>query len=186
MHNFIGSKEYIMIKKMAMVLVSTVIGTSLYAGNYDTDTKGFIGLEVGAATVDAERFGGFSHEGDAVEYGIRFGAQSNEWRATFAFDYYDSSSDDQNVEKGLLMVDYFLFSSDSELNVRPFVGANVGLINYESTAVDVTDFTYGGQAGVIVGVGENIDLDLSYRYSLSGSDRVNDLGSIVFGLNYLY
>jgi hypothetical protein len=35
-------------------------------------------------------------------------------------------------------------------------------------------------------VGESIDLDLSYRYSLSGSERVNDLGSIIFGLNYLY
>ncbi len=172
-----------MIKKMAMVLMSAIIGTSLYAGNYDTGSKGFIGLEVGAATVDGERLGGIFHQGDAVEYGLRFGAQSDEWRATFAFDYFDSSSDDQNVEKGFLMVDYFLFNSD---NIRPFVGANVGLINYESTLVDATDFVYGGQAGVIVGLGENIDIDLSYRYSLSGSERVNDLGSIVFGLNYLY
>jgi len=172
-----------MIKKMAIVLMSTVIGTSLYAGNYDTVTKGFIGLEVGAATVDGERLGGVFHQGDAVEYGLRFGAQSDEWRATFAFDYFSSDSDDQNVEKGFLMVDYFLFNSD---NIRPFVGANVGLINYESTLVDATDFVYGGQAGVVVGLGESIDLDLSYRYSLSGSDRVNDLGSIIFGLNYLY
>ena len=175
-----------MIKKMAMVLLSTVIGTSLYAGNYDTGTKGFIGLEVGAATVDGERFGGVFHEGDAVEYGIRFGAQSDEWRATFAFDYFDSSSDDQNVEKGLFLIDYFFFDSDSTISVKPFIGANVGLINYESTGVDATDFIYGGQAGILFGMGESIDLDLSYRYSLSGSDRVNNLGSIVFGLNYLY
>ena len=173
-------------KKVAAVLLSTIIGSSLYAGNYDANAKGFLGLEVGAATVDADRFGGFTHEGDAVEYGIRFGAQSDVWRATFAFDYFDSSSDDQNVEKGLLMVDYFLFTSDTEYKVRPFVGANVGLINYESTGIDATDFIYGGQAGVIVGVGENIDLDLSYRYSLSGSEKVNNLGSIIFGLNYLY
>lgn len=169
-----------------MVLMSTIIGTSLYAGNYNADTKGFIGVEVGAATVDGEKLGGIFHEGDAVEYGIRFGAQSNEWRATFAFDYFNSDSDDQNVEKGFLMVDYFFFQSDSDLNIRPFIGANTGLINYESKGVDATDFVYGGQAGVVVGLGESVDLDLSYRYSLSGSERVNNLGSIVFGFNYLY
>ena len=174
-----------MVRKVAAVLLSTMIGSSLYAGNYDTNTKGFLGLEVGAATVDGDRLDG-KHKGDAVEYGLRFGAQSNEWRATFAFDYFNSDSDDQKVEKGYLMVDYFFLQSDSELKVRPFIGANVGLINYESTQVDATDFIYGGQAGVVVGVGENVDLDLSYRYSLSGSDNVNDLGSIVFGFNYLY
>ena len=172
-----------MIKKMAIVLMSTVIGTSVYAGNYDTETKGFLGIELGAATVEGERLNDFNHAGSAVEYGIRFGAQSQEWRATFAFDYFDSSSDDQNVEKGFLMVDYFLFNNEG---IRPFIGGNVGLINYESTGVDATDFVYGGQAGVIYGVNESLDIDLSYRYSLSGSTRVNNLGSIVFGLNYLY
>ena len=175
-----------MMKKMAMVLVGTLIGTSLYADNYGTDAKGFVGLEVGAGTVDAERLNEEFHSGDAVEYGVRFGAQSDEWRATFAFDYFDSSSDDQNIEKGLLMVDYFVFQDESDFRIRPFIGANVGVVNYESTGVDVTDFTYGGQAGMIVGVGDNLDLDLSYRYSLSGSERINDLGSVVFGFNYLY
>ena len=175
-----------MVKKIVAVLISTVIGSSLYAGNYDMETKGFLGLEVGAATVTGDRSDGFKHQGDAVEYGLRFGAQSNEWRATFAFDYFNSTGDDQSVEKGLLMVDYFLFEDTSSMKFRPFVGANIGLINYESTLVDTTDIIYGGQAGVVVAVGDSIDLDLSYRYSLSSSDIVNDLGSIVFGLNYLY
>jgi len=175
-----------MIKNIVAVLVSSVLGSSLYAGNYNKGTEGFVGLEIGAATVDAQRLGGVFHEGNAIEYGIRFGSQSEDWRATFAFDHFDSSSDNQNVEKGFLMVDYFLFSSQKQYNIRPFLGANIGLINYESTLVDETDFVYGGQAGVIIGLGENIDLDLSYRYSLSGSTYVNTLGSIVFGLNYLY
>jgi opacity protein-like surface antigen len=72
------------------------------------------------------------------------------------------------------------------MNIRPFIGANVGFANYESTLVDATDFIYGGQAGVVVAVGESVDLDLSYRYSLSASNDVNSMGSIVFGLNYLY
>ena len=173
-------------KKIAAVLLSTMIGSSLYAGNYNTGTKGFLGLEVGAATVDGERLNDY-HKGSAVEYGLRFGAENNDWRATFAFDYFDSGSDDQNVEKGLFLVDYFFFESDSSsVSIKPFIGANAGLINYESTGVDATDFIYGGQAGVVFGMNENLDLDLSYRYSLSGSEKVNNLGSIVFGLNYLY
>lgn len=174
-----------MMKKMAIVLMSTVIGTSLYAGNYDTGTKGFLGLEVGAGMVDGDRAAGTKHESDlSPVYGLRFGAQSDEWRATFAFNIFDSSDDDQSVEKSLLMVDYFFAGSES--TIRPFVGANVGWFNYESTLVDVSDFLYGGQAGVVVGVSDSIDLDLSYRYSLSASDQVNDMSNIVFGLNYIY
>lgn len=174
-----------MMKKIAIVLFSTLLGTSLYAGKYDTGTKGFLGLEVGAGTVDGDRLGGLKHESDVnAVYGLRFGAQSDEWRATFAFNIFDSSDDDQSVEKALLMVDYFFSGSDSA--IRPFVGANVGWFNYESTQVDVSDFLYGGQAGVVYGVSDSIDLDLSYRYSLSASDQVNDMSSIIFGLNYLY
>ncbi len=175
-----------MVKKIVAVLLGTMIGSSLYAGNYDVGTKGFLGLEFGAATVEGERLNEFNHKGDAVEYGIRFGAQSDEWRATFAFNYFDSSEDDQNVEKGFLMVDYFFFSNKSEFDIRPFIGGNIGIVNYESTGVDTTDFVYGGQAGVVVGLGESFDIDVSYRYSLSGSDQINELGSVVFGLNYLY
>ena len=171
-------------KKVAAVLLSTIIGSSLYAGNYDTNTKGFLGLEVGAATVDGDRSDGLKHNGKAVEYGLRLGAQNEEWRATFALDYFNSGSDDQKMQKGYGMVDYFFTGSDS--TVRPFVGANVGYAHYESTLVDANGLLYGGQAGVVVGVSANIDLDLSYRYSLMQVNAVNNTGSIVFGFNYVY
>jgi len=173
-----------MVKKVAIVLLSTIIGNSLYAGNYDTNTKGFLGLEVGAATVDGDRSDGLKHNGKAVEYGLRLGAQNEEWRATFALDYFNSGSDDQKMQKGYGMVDYFFTGSDS--TVRPFVGANVGYAHYESTLVDANGLLYGGQAGVVVGVSANIDLDLSYRYSLMQVNAVNNTGSIVFGFNYVY
>ena len=175
-----------MMKKIAVVLLSTLLGSSLYADNYSSDSKGFLGLEVAAGTVEGERLNDFMHEGSGAQFGLRFGAQSDEWRATFAFDYFDSSSDDQNVEHALFMADYFFLNNNYETNIRPFIGANIGLMNYESTGVDATDFTYGGQAGVVVNINENLDLDLSYRYSLSASQRVNQLGALVFGFNYLY
>ena len=169
-----------------MVLISSLIGTTLYAGKYNTSTKSFIGLEVGAATVDGDRSNGFKHQGSAVEYGVKLGAQSDEWRATFSLDYFNSTTDDQTVQKGLGMIDYFFFTSDSEMNIRPFIGANVGYGRYESTLVDATGLVYGGQAGVVVGVRDNIDIDLSYRYTLFQSTAVNSSGNIVFGLNYIY
>jgi len=176
-----------MIKKIAMVFLCTVLGSSLYAGNMSTG-KGFIGLEVGYATVQGD-VGGFfpelDREGDAVEYGLRLGAQTSEWRTMLAFDYYDNSDDDQNVEKGYLMLDYF-FLQDDNVAFRPFIGINVGYANYESTLVDDSGFLYGGQAGFVVNVAESIDLDLSYRYSLSNADALDHVGSVVFGMNYLY
>ena len=186
-----------MVKKIAIGLLCTALGSSLYAGEF-SNTQGFIGVEVGAATVQGDIFrpmlgGDFyldkDHDGDAVEYGIRLGAQSDEWRTTILYDYYDSGrSDDQNIEKGFLLLDYFFYNGDAgnEYAFRPFIGVNVGYINYESTLIDEDGFVYGAQAGFAVNVAESIDLDLSYRYSLSDCDPVDHMGSIVFGVNYLY
>ena len=173
-----------MVKKIAAALLCTALGSSLYAGNI-SEGKGFIGLEVGAATVQGDTLAGFDYDGDAVEYGLRLGAQTDEWRTMFLFDYYDSSSDDQNMEKGFLTLDYF-FLQDSASSFRPFIGVNVGYINYESTLVEDSGLAYGGQAGFIVNVSESIDLDLSYRYSLSDMNVMDHTASIVFGINYLY
>jgi len=179
-------KESIMVLKVAILSLGMMIGTTLYAKNKDANSRGFLGIEVAASSVEGERLNDFNHQGFGAEYGLRLGAQSDEWRATFAFDYFNSNSDDQNVEKSLAMIDYFFYHNDSNFNIQPFIGANIGLINYESTGVDATDFIYGGQAGVIIGINEKIDFDLSYRYSLSGSTKVNNLSGIIFGLNYIY
>jgi opacity protein-like surface antigen len=180
-----------MIRTLKIALLSTIIGTSLYADNYDSNAKGFIGIEGGGAQVDGERYGilpedgSYFHESDGIEYGVRLGSQTNEWRATFTLNYYNNADADQNVEKALGMVDYF-FITDPDAKMRPFIGGNIGAVNYESTLVDVSDFIYGGQAGVVFNASENLDIDVSYRYSLSGSNELNDLSSLVFGLNYLY
>lgn len=175
-----------MINKITTILVSTMIGSFLYAGSYDLSNTGFLGLEVGSGTVNGEISNGSKHQGTNVEYGLRFGAQSDEWRSTFAFNYFNSDTDDQKVEKASFMVDYFFLGNNFDIPVKPFIGANLGVMKYESTRVDATDFFYGGQAGIIFTINENIDLDLSYRYSIVAAQEVNDFGNIVFGFNYLY
>ena len=176
-----------MVKKIVVALLCTVLGSSLYAGDQSFN-KGFLGLEVGYGFVDGDVGSIFPQKqtGDAVEYGIRLGAQEEEWRTTFVFDYFKSDDDDQTVEKGFLMIDYFFIDSDIDTVVRPFIGANVGYANYESTRIDESGFLYGGQVGIVMRAGDSIDIDLSYRYSLGEVDALNNVSSITLGINYLY
>lgn len=175
-----------MVKKIAIVLLCTVLGSSLYAAEQSFGNKGFIGLEVGYGAVDADIFTGQKQKGEAVEYGIRLGAQADEWRTMFVYDYFDSDDDDQTVQKGFLMVDYFFMESDIDTVVRPYIGANIGYAKYESTLVDESGMLYGGQLGVVMRAGESVDIDLSYRYSWHQQDAVNNVSSITLGINYLY
>ena len=79
-----------MIKKITVALLCTVLGSSLYA-----DSKPFIGLEIGYATVQGDV--GYvlpdeplrDYEGSDVEYGIRLGLQNEEWRTTLSYNYFD-------------------------------------------------------------------------------------------------
>jgi opacity protein-like surface antigen len=113
-----------------------------------------------------------------------------------SFNYFDGNEDGnkQNYEKGLLSVDYlFLYSNQEKSAFQPFIGINIGYMNYESTNdIDMSGFVYGAQAGLIFSITETVDIDVMYRYSLSNAtqdDRdasLDHVGSIVFGINYIY
>lgn len=178
-----------MIKTLKMAVLTTLVSTSLYASNYDSETKSFIGLEAGYAALDGKKFNLSSDEtasfysGSGAEYGVRIGAQNDEWRATLGVNYYDSK--DQKLQRGQAMVDYF-FLSNPDATIRPYLGANIGYGRYESTFVDESGVVYGGQAGVVIRSGESLDIDLSYRYSLGQVTALNGISSVTVGVNYLY
>ncbi|MDM5271282.1 outer membrane beta-barrel protein [Sulfurovum sp. zt1-1] len=175
-----------MVKKVAIALSCLVLGSTLNASEL-TESEKFIGLEVGAAKIQADTLAGLDHKGDDVEFGFRLGAQNDSWRTMLVFDYFDSSEDDQNYEKGLLELDYYLMNAESEtFSFRPFIGLNVGYMNYESTYIDENGFLYGGQAGFIVGVTQHVDFDVMYRYSFTNADQTDHVESVVVGFNYFY
>lgn len=150
----------------------------------------FIGIEVGYAEVQGDvghqnEFIENDYKGDGVEYGVRLGAQNDEWRTMFIFDYYDNTDDDQNVEKGYLTIDYFLVS-EPRTTFKPYIGLNIGYANYESTYVDDSGFLYGVQGGFIVKAGDSVDLDLGIRYSFSQADAFDHTATVYFGFNYLF
>ncbi|HEO98722.1 MAG TPA: hypothetical protein ENO02_05440 [Epsilonproteobacteria bacterium] len=175
-----------MVKKVAVALSCLVLGSTLQAAEL-SEVKKFIGFEVGAAKIQADTFLVNDHEGDDAEFGLRLGAQNDEWRTMLVFDYFDSSDDDQNYEKGLVQFDYYLFNNESEsFSFRPFIGINAGYMNYESEGIDEDGFLYGGQAGFIFGVTEHFDIDVMYRYSFTDAAHTDHVESVVVGLNYFY
>ena len=176
-----------MVKKIAIAALCTVLGTSLYARDISSGDK-FIGLEVSAMQVQGDTggiLGEKDHKETGVEWGLRVGAQTEQWRSMIVLNYFDEA--DQNTEKLMVTVDYFFLDSAKEQSYfKPYLGVNAGYMNYESTGVDESGFLYGAQAGFVVEVMETIDIDLGYRYSLSSAEEFDHTGGVVFGINYLY
>ena len=219
-----------MVKKIAIVLLCTALGTSLYAREDISKSDIFIGLEIGSTKIDSSTKVFLTDDeddiigdpakydgGSEIEYGIRIGAEKDEWRTTLLYSYYNN--DDEGIEetmhKGSLLLDYFIWSSNSiDYNVKPYIGLNVGYMSYEASGdllgegnqvyADDSGLFYGAQAGIAMTISEVVQLDLSYRYSLIamddsedekylGSDEwlnsvnsLDNMGSIVFSVNYFY
>lgn len=176
-----------MVKKTAVVLLCMVLGSSLYAEDIETSEK-ILGIEIGASRIQANNhfspiIGELDHEGDNVEFGVRLGAEKQEWRTLLVVNYFNSSDDDQEYIKGFMGLDYFILQ---DTDIKPFIGANVGYMNYKTTDIDESGFLYGAQAGLAYRATENIEIDLMYRYSFASSDNVDHIEGIIFGLNYIY
>jgi len=170
-------------KSIATGLAVLGIAGILHAEEVSIGEK-IIGLEVGAAKIEADTLmGGTNYEGDDIEYGLRLGAQNEQWRTLIVLDYYDATDDDQEYIKGMATFDYLLIQ-DSPL--KPYLGVNVGYIDYSSEARDDTGFLYGGQVGVLYRVADNVQVDVTYRYSFVESDNINHVEGIVVGLNYIF
>lgn len=173
-----------MMKKMGIVLfLSTVLGSFIYAEQI-VDNQKFIGVEVSITEVQGEQPG---NESDDVSYGLRVGAQNEQWRTMFTLNYFDSG--EHNVEKLFLSVDYFFMKTDvyDSYALQPYLGLNLGYANYEDDfGADADGFIYGMQGGVVLDVTDEIGFDVGYRYSLSSTDELDHTGDVVFGLNYQY
>jgi opacity protein-like surface antigen len=174
-----------MLKKVVMSgLLAMGVAGSLYAeeGGLPSSEK-IIGIEVGGGKIQADTIlGGYDYTGNDVTYGVRLGAQNTEWRTLLIFDYYDNSDDDQKYFKGLASFDYLL--TDTE--VKPYIGLNLGYIDYTSESYDDSGFLYGGQVGLMYRIAENIQIDVTYRYSFVEADHINHTEDIVFGVNYIF
>jgi opacity protein-like surface antigen len=175
-----------MVKQIGMVLLSTVLGSSLYAGDMSESQK-FIGVEVSISEVQGDGPSDIATNiSNGTSFGLRLGAQNDEWRTMIGLTYFDAEG--RNVERLYGSVDYLFLPSDisDSLVFKPFIGMNVGYQNYESNEIDEDGFVYGGQAGVIINAFDNLSVDVSYRYTLSNEVAFDHSGDVVFGFNYNY
>lgn len=194
-----------MVKKIGIALLCAALGTTLQAREDISQSKPFLGLEIGYATINADALSyyGFypDYESSDIEYGVRIGAQKADWRTMLIYNYFDTENDGytQTYHKGLLSIDYmFSFTEGAVSAFKPYLGLNVGYISYETGdipySVDTSGFIYGGQIGFTYNVAEQVDIDVMYRYTLgyditddiSDRNRLDNIGSVILGINYLY
>ena len=210
-------------KKMTAGILAVALSSSLYAGSTENYSEGrtFIGAEVGYAQSEGSISGldqngwpltlNFDGNRDA-EFGFHIGAQDGEWRTTLMYNYFSSNEGgaEETTHKGGLYLDYFIWSSDMDtFTVQPYIGGHVGYMTYELTAdlgygeqvlADDSNVYYGGQVGIAITASEVLQIDISYRYSLTNLHDITgtlpyvtgldvDLDSMsgfVVGLNYFF
>jgi len=170
------------------ILLTIIAFSGVILSQDEFSSERFLGIEAGYGTVQSRNVIGVPKSDRGVEFGFRLGSQNKEWRTTLSAHHFNKNS--QQYFRTLLTIDRFLWSSFYETDrvmFKPYIGGHVGWLKYEEgKAITDDGFLYGGQVGLAWNVLEEVDFDLGYRYSFSDVKKVDDIGSIVFAVNYLY
>ena len=169
-----------MVKKTVMLCAMCA---SLINASDTFKTERFLGVEAGYANIQ-----GFHPKdtSDNLTYGLHVGAQNEEWRTTVNINLYDSKR--HTLQRGFLSLDYFFLNevNTKPLLVTPYFGVNIGYMRFEKAGVDDSGLLYGGQAGLLFPLLEELDIDIAYRYSLSASNKFDHTGEVILGMNFKY
>ncbi len=171
--------------KIFLAIISTL---SLSYGVDEFSSERLLGIEVGYSTISSSNEIGINQKSRDVEVGFRIGAQNEEWRTTIRASFMETQGRD--YQKVMIDFDRFvwasLYKTDSIL-FKPYLGAHLGWLRY-SDDISLSDngLAYGGQMGLALNVLNQVDFDLGYRYSIVDTQKVSDIGSFVFSVNYLY
>jgi len=176
-----------MIKAIFTALVMLLMMGTVSASDA-LKSQTFIGFEIAGTDLDSN-----ASAGTNISYGIRVGAQNDEWRTTLLYNYYNNSDSgiEETTNQGSFNLDYFMWTTETNgLHIKPFVGMHVGYMNYEwlenGLEIDESDLYFGGQVGVSLEVIDVVEIDLGYRYSKTNIDSLDNIGSVFLGLNYFY
>lgn len=173
-----------MFNKILFIIIT--LNGLIYAQDSFTSER-FLGIEAGYGTVSSKNIIDVNEKNSGVEFGFRLGAQNQEWRTTISGHQFNKNG--QKYFRTMLAFDRFLWSSLYETDrivFKPYLGGHVGWLKYSDNSIEDNGFIYGTQAGLAWNVIKEIDFDLGYRYSFSDLKGVDDIGSVVFAINYLY
>jgi len=171
------------------IFLSTLLTISLSHAKDDFSSERFLGIEVGYSSIESTNIINNKESSDGFEYGFRIGAQNEEWRTTVDVGLFNDKK--KKYQQAKLSFDYYVWNSlykADDIIFKPYLGAHVGWMNYtnELGNVEESGLLYGGQAGLVWNVLNEVDFDLSYKYSMSNIESVDSLSGFVFGMNYIY
>jgi len=169
------------------ILLTIITLSSFLLAQEEFASERFLGIEAGYGQVSSRNVIGVNEESRGVEFGFRVGAQNKEWRTTISGHQFKKGG--QEYLRTMLTFDRFIWASLYEKDriiFKPYLGGHIGWLKYRDDNIQESGFIYGAEAGLAWNVIKEVDFDLGYRYSFSDLKRVDDIGSVVFAVNYLY
>jgi len=159
---------------------------ALFSSTYAADYKILVGGEYGQSESTWKDFTGDLQD----NYGLRIGTETKETRIFLSYNYSmveDFNFANTDYESHIAAMNFEAKTKKHYGFLRAFAGMHLGAI-YSTWNLstypplqdeDELDFLFGGQAGVIVDVLENIYLEAGYRISLTtASDSSINAGNI--------
>jgi opacity protein-like surface antigen len=171
------------------ILLFSLLTLTLSEAKDAFSSERFLGIEVGYSTLETDNIIGNKESDSNIEYGFKIGAQNEEWRTTVALNFFQDKK--KKYQQAKLSFDYFVWNSlykTDDIVFKPYLGGHIGWMNYtnEGGNTESSGMLYGAQAGLAWNVLNEVDFDLSYKYSKTSIKDVDSLSGVVFGLNYIY
>ena len=168
------------------ILILSLLSASLAHAEDIYSSERFLGIEIGYSKAEYSR-DGITKTNKDPEYGFRLGAQNKEWRTTVIGNL--SRGKNHKYQKAMITFDKFIWQSLYEkdhVTFKPYLGGHIGWIKHTADDISENGILYGGEAGITWNVIDEVDFDLSYRYSVTNLDNLDTIDAMTIGLNYLY
>ena len=163
-----------MLKK---ILVLFALLSTLLLAQQKAEEFHFIGLTISADSMEYESHTDISSQ-DETTFGFRYGRQTLDWRTVFTL------SGNGDVTNFGLEVDKILVDALFGMpEIRPYLGATVGYLNYEES----DGYYYGGNFGFLLYATDTIDVDLSYHYyQVNKLEPLDTMQGASLSIHYFY
>ena len=161
-----------------LLILFSLFFSSLFA---EQESFPFLGVNISTQTVDLKPTSSASQK--ETSFALRYGQQTLDWRTTFAI------GGNGNFQTYSLEIDKILLDNMFGMpELRPYLGATIGYINYKDNSIINDDGLYfGGNFGFIIYATDNIDIDISYHYySFVDLDPLNSMQGGTIGFNFFY
>jgi len=172
------------------IILTSMLTLTLGHAVDDFSSERLLGIEVAATTIGYADEIGYRQKNEDAEFGLRLGAQNEEWRTTVRFNFMKAKG--RGYQKAMLDFDRFVWASlykTDSIVFKPYLGAHIGWMRYTDDKFadkSGSGLAYGGQLGLTLNVLDEVDFDLGYRHTIANIDAIESTGSFVFSANYLY